>query len=64
MKEKEKLPTNSSSTPSTPPPGEISREDAVMIKKIKAIASRGNDAEIRRKKDGRLYVYEINKRII
>lgn len=36
---------------------------AKLIKKIIAITNRGNNAEVRRKKDGTLTVYEVKKEI-
>lgn len=50
----------------TPSEGCFGFEDAdkELLRKIKAIIARGNDAEIRRKKDGRLTVYEIKKNIV
>ena len=37
---------------------------AKLIKKIIAITNRGNNAEVRRKKDGTLTVYEVKKEIV
>lgn len=41
--------------------GVISDEDKKMVAKIKKITSSGSDAEIRRRKDGTLTVYEVKK---
>ena len=41
--------------------GAISDDDKKMVAKIKRITSSGSDAEIRRKKDGTLTVYEVKK---
>lgn len=38
--------------------------DRKLIRRIKRITSCGNDAEIRRKKDGSLAVYEVKKRFV
>jgi len=35
-----------------------------LLMKIKAITSRGNDAEVRQRKDGVFAVYEIKKSIV
>lgn len=42
----------------------VSIEDAELIKKIKAITARGNDVEIRQKRDGKLAIYEIRKKAV
>lgn len=42
----------------------VSTEDAELIKKIKAITARGNDVEIRQKRDGKLAIYEIRKKAV
>lgn len=34
----------------------LSSEDAELVKKIKAITARGNDVEIRQKRDGKLAI--------
>ena len=44
--------------------GVISLEDAELVKKIKAITARGNDVEIRQKRDGKLVIYEIRKKAV
>ena len=41
--------------------GVISDDDKKMVAKIKKITSSGSDAEIRRRKDGTLTVYEVKK---
>ena len=48
----------------TSPMGDITIEDAELIKKIKTITARGNDVEIRQKRDGKLAIYEIRKKIV
>ena len=48
----------------TSPKGDITIEDAELIKKIRAITARGNDVEIRQKRDGKLAIYEIKKKIV
>jgi len=42
----------------------VPTEDVEVMTKIKAITARGNDAEVRRKKDGKYAVYEIKKHVI
>ena len=44
--------------------GMLSSEDAELVKKIKAITARGNDVEIRQKRDGKLVIYEIRKKAV
>ena len=44
--------------------GDFTIEDAELLKKIRAITARGNDVEIRQKRDGNLAVYEIRKKIV
>ena len=44
--------------------GLLSSEDAELVKKIKAITARGNDVEIRQKRDGKLVIYEIRKKAV
>ena len=39
----------------------VGKTEYDMIHRIKSITNRGNDAEIRRKKDGSLVVYEVKK---
>lgn len=46
------------------PKGDIPIEDVELVKKIKAITARGNDVEIRPKRDGKLAIYEIKKKIV
>jgi len=38
--------------------------DKELLKKIKEIISRGNDAEVRQRKGGKFAVYEIKKSIV
>ena len=40
------------------------QEDVEIIQKIKTITARGNDVEIRMKRDGKLAIYEIKKKIV
>lgn len=40
------------------------KEDEEMVKKIHIIIKRGNDAEIRKGKDGKLKVLEVKKNIV
>lgn len=47
-----------------PPNGIINENDRKLVEKIKKITSRGNDAEVRRKKDGSLVVYEVKKNAV
>lgn len=42
----------------------IAQSDITVLAKIKRITSNGNDAEVRRKKDGSLAVYEVKKSIV
>ena len=42
----------------------MSIEDTQLIRKIRSIVCKGNDAEVRRKKDGTLTVYEVRKKAI
>ena len=38
-------------------------DDVIIIKSIREITSRGNNAEVKRRSDGRLAVYEVKKSI-
>lgn len=38
-------------------------EDALIMRTVREITRRGNDAEIRMRSNGRLAVYEVKKRI-
>lgn len=38
-------------------------DDALIMKKIREITGRGNDAEVRRRGNGKLAVYEVKKSI-
>ncbi|MBR1810127.1 MAG: hypothetical protein IJ766_00565 [Clostridia bacterium] len=42
----------------------ITETDARVIKKIKRILAKGNNAEVKMKKDGTLTVYEVKKSIV
>ena len=42
----------------------VPTEEVEVLEKIKTITARGNDAEVRRKKDGKYAVYEIRKHAI
>jgi hypothetical protein len=44
--------------------GSFTIEEAELLKKIKTITARGNDVEIRPKRDGKLAVYEIKKKSV
>lgn len=46
------------------PMNNITIEEMELIQKIKAITARGNDVEIRQKRDGKLAIYEIKKKIV
>ena len=46
------------------PVGVISEDDKKVLAKIKRITARGHDAEIRRKKDGTLTIYEVKKNAV
>lgn len=39
-------------------------EDLKILQLIREIINRGNNAEVRRKKDGQLTVYEVRKNIV
>lgn len=41
--------------------GEFTKEDIDCLKKSKQIIERGNTAEIKRKSDGTMVVYEVKK---
>ena len=43
---------------------QITETEAKVIRKIKRITDRGNNAEVRKKKDGSLTVYEVRKNIV
>ena len=43
---------------------ESQEEDKKVLKAIKGIISRGNDAEIRADKDGSIKVFEVKKHIV
>ena len=43
---------------------ELEKENIELVKKIKAITARGNDVEIRQKRDGKLAIYEIRKKAV
>ena len=38
--------------------------DRIIMKKIRAITARGNNAEVKRNKDGKLTVLEVKKNIV
>ena len=38
-------------------------DDVIIMKSIREITSRGNNAEVKRRSDGRLAVYEVKKSI-
>lgn len=40
------------------------KEDLQILQSIRKITSRGNHAEVKRKKDGHLTVYEVKKNIV
>lgn len=42
---------------------DVVNEDALIMKTVREITRRGNDAEIRLRSNGRLAVYEVKKRI-
>jgi hypothetical protein len=46
------------------PPVKLPEDDSVIMKKIRAITSRGNNAEVKRQKDGTLTVLEVKKHIV
>lgn len=46
------------------PMSNITIEEMELIQKIKAITARGNDVEIRQKRDGKMAIYEIKKKIV
>ena len=39
----------------------LADEDTAVMAAIKKITSKGNDAEVKRKADGKLHVYEIKR---
>lgn len=41
----------------------VLNDDALIMKSIREITSRGNNAEVKRRSDGRLAVYEVKKSI-
>ena len=41
-----------------------SEDDSAIMSKIRLIVSRGNNAEVKRKKDGTLAVMEVKKNIV
>ena len=47
-----------------PPPTKLPEDDRVIMRKIRAITSRGNNAEVKRQKDGTLTVLEVKKHIV
>jgi len=42
----------------------LADDDAAIMKKIRSICGRGNNAEIKQKKDGTLTVMEVKKNIV
>lgn len=44
--------------------GVISEDDKRVVVTIKRITARGNHAEVKRKADGSLTVYEVKKRVM
>ena len=40
----------------------LQTEDVLVIKTIRDITSKGNNAEVKQKSDGKLVVYEVRKR--
>ncbi len=45
-------------------PQSSSQEDSSIMKKIRIICGRGNNAEVKQKKDGTLTVMEVKKNIV
>ena len=43
---------------------ETQEEDKKLLRTIKGIIRRGNDAEVRADKDGKLKVFEVKKHIV
>ena len=43
---------------------QITETDARLIRKIRRITDRGNNAEVRKKKDGTFTVYEVKKNLV
>lgn len=41
----------------------VLNDDVLIMKSIREITSRGNNAEVKRRSDGRLAVYEVKKSI-
>lgn len=41
----------------------VNPDELALIQAIREITSRGNDAEVRKKQDGKLAVYELKKKI-
>ena len=42
---------------------EITREEASLLEALRRITDRGNNAEVKRRRDGSLVVYEVRKNI-
>lgn len=42
----------------------IPESDAKLLRKVKRIIDRGNNAEVKKKKDGSVAVYEVKKSIV
>ncbi len=49
--------------PPAPDPA-LQKEDVAMVTKIHWITAKGNHAEVKRRTDGRLVVYEVKKNVI
>ncbi len=43
---------------------QITESDARVLKRIKRIIANGNNAEVKRRKDGSVAVYEVRKSIV
>lgn len=46
------------------PFGSVDEMDVKILRKVKRILDRGNNAEIKKRKDGSVTVYEVKKSII
>lgn len=56
--------TEAKKLPTILPDTSESEDDKVVMKKIRSIVKRGNNAEIKQRKDGSLAVMEVKKNIV
>lgn len=55
---------NKNDSPKQDLPSDTASENEQVMSKIRAITSRGHNAEVRKSKDGSLTVMDVNKKIV